>query len=345
MPDTTTEAPPAEVKRRGPGRPPKDRTAIAPIQRTEVAWDDEKKGLLKSLMIASSKGGTVPTDAELALAIHICTRTGLDPFVRQIYFIKYGGKMTPQVSIDGFRLNAQRTGDCAGTDPIEYGPEAGGGTPEWARCTVYRIVKGMRVPFTAIARWKEYVPQNPEMWRRMPYLMIGKCAEALALRMAFPAELSGLYTDDEMAQADRGDAQVIEVAAKVSAPAPQTKPTPPAPVTKAPPPAAPAPAPVAHVPPPAATPVTANAAANGGITPETQKELSQVLGQKINSNDVAKLRKAFKDLTGLDRSILLTQEGARNHIEALISNGIEQDDKGAWRYRIQTVEAPVEEGV
>lgn len=341
-----TETLPAEIRKRGPGRPPKDRAAIAPVQRMEVAWDDEKKGLLKQLMIASSKGGPIPTDAELALAVHICTRTGLDPFVRQIYFIKYGGKMTPQVSIDGFRLNAQRTGDCAGTDPIEYGMEqAGTAAPEWARCTVYRIVKGMRVPFTAIARWKEYVPQNPEMWRRMPYLMIGKCAEALALRMAFPAELSGLYTDDEMAQADRGDTQVIEVAAKVSAPqapaAPAAKP-PPAAAPQTPKPQAPTPLPPPQQPPAQSKP---QPTVPGGISPETQKEFGTLLAQKCATNDVAKLRKALKDLTGVDRSIMLTEEAARNHIESLKTFGIQLGTEGNWIWAVPPTEAPAEEGV
>ena len=76
--------------------------------------------------------------------------------------------------------------------------------PITATATVYKIVGGVRVSFSATAIWDAYCPQGNEsfMWKKMPYLMLGKCAEALALRKAFPNDLSGVYTDDEMAQAD-----------------------------------------------------------------------------------------------------------------------------------------------
>ena len=79
--------------------------------------------------------------------------------------------------------------------------------------TVYRYGRGdEKVPYRATARWGEYVQvyrdkqsgelkPNP-MWKKMPYLMLGKVAEALALRKAFPDELSGMYTNEEMEQAD-----------------------------------------------------------------------------------------------------------------------------------------------
>lgn len=72
-----------------------------------------------------------------------------------------------------------------------------------ATVTVYKLMGGMKCPFTASARWEEYCPfpPNDNMWRKMPYNQLAKCAEALALRKAFPAELSALRTDEEMAQA------------------------------------------------------------------------------------------------------------------------------------------------
>jgi phage recombination protein Bet len=161
------------------------------------------------------------SDEELHLFAMVCRRTGLDPFTRQIYAVmrnvseKQGErwvtrpKMTIQTGIDGYRLIAARTGELAGIDDAEYDTEDAE-HPMWARVTVYRLVQGQRCPFTAKARWSEYVQLDTKstptrMWQRMPYLMLGKCAEALALRKAFPAELSGIYTSEEMEQADNPD--------------------------------------------------------------------------------------------------------------------------------------------
>src|SRR6185312_3745915 len=130
---------------------------------------------------------------ELGLFAMVCKRTGLDPFTKQIYAIKRGGRMTVQTGIDGYRVLAVRTGELAGIDDAVYDNDDAE-HPGRASVTVYRMVHGMRVAFTATARWNEYVQDSGSMWKRMPYLMLGKCAESLALRKAFPAELSGIYT-------------------------------------------------------------------------------------------------------------------------------------------------------
>ena len=142
------------------------------------------------------------TDDELKLFLHVADKSGLDPLSRQIYFIKRSGKMTIQTGIDGFRAVADRTGQYVGSsDPVF---EENGEIPSKATVTVNKVVGGIVGNFTATARWEEYYPGKSQgfMWNKMPHTMLGKCAEALALRKAFPAQLSGLYTDHEMDQAN-----------------------------------------------------------------------------------------------------------------------------------------------
>jgi phage recombination protein Bet len=155
------------------------------------------------------------TDDEFELFLYTARRTGLDPLARQLYAVKRSGKMAIQTGIDGYRLIADRTGKLAGiSDPIHTEAE-GAKYPLTASVTVRKLLEGgIIADFTATARWGEYNAGGP-MWQKMPYLMLGKCAEALALRKAFPADLSGVYTSEEMQQADsaaQGEAVYAEVA-------------------------------------------------------------------------------------------------------------------------------------
>lgn len=146
------------------------------------------------------------TDDELQMFLHQAKRTGLDPLAKQIYFIKRKKKDatwqgTIQTGIDGFRVTADRTGKYAGNDDYEFDDPIN--RPKWAKARVWKLVGGVRCPFEATARWEQYYPGDAQgwMWQKMPHLMLGKCAEALALRKAFPADLSGLYTFEETEQA------------------------------------------------------------------------------------------------------------------------------------------------
>lgn len=159
------------------------------------------------LMGTDSKGNPRPTE-DLAIFLITCKRTGLDPIAKQIYPIyrwdsKLGAeKLTIQTAIDGFRAVAESTDLYAGSDDAIF--EEQDGKPIKATVTVYKLNKitGERMPVTASARWNEYYPgeKNGMMWKKMPYNQLAKCAEALALRKAFPKDLSGVYSEDEMAQ-------------------------------------------------------------------------------------------------------------------------------------------------
>lgn len=189
-------------------------------QALAFAPTDENINLLKQ-SLADSK--TVLTDSELGIFLYQAQKTGLDPLARQIYVLKRkGGGVSFMTSIDGQRLVAQRTHEYDGQTPPEWCGQDGVWKEVWlseddpaaSRVGVYR--KGMREPVYGVATWKSYAQYKDEwvngqktngrvlsgVWGQMGDVMLAKCAEALALRKAFPQELSGLYTSEEINSAE-----------------------------------------------------------------------------------------------------------------------------------------------
>lgn len=177
-------------------------------------WNDQEKAVVEAAGLVATDRRTnqrelAPRPTVEAFLQH-CRRTQLDPIARQIYAIRRWTKGGPQwgiqVSIDGARLIAERSGKYAGQTPVEWTGDGQTWTQVWlddkppaaARVGVHRA--DFREPLYAVANFQAYDAGGP-MWSKMPALMIGKCAEMLALRKAFPQDLSGLYSSEEMDQA------------------------------------------------------------------------------------------------------------------------------------------------
>lgn len=165
-----------------------------------ISFTQDQIDLIKSQIAVGA------TDDELNLFLYQAKKSGLDPMARQIYFVKRNGKGTLQTSIDGFRVVAERSGDYAGQDEPEFVEK--GAVLDICKVRVYKWRGDQRfLAATGVAYWKEYCPGAGQdfMWKKMPHVMLSKVAEALALRKAFPQDLSGLYTTEEMAQVDVDD--------------------------------------------------------------------------------------------------------------------------------------------
>lgn len=246
---------------------------------------------------------------ELGLFLNVAQRCGLDPFTRQIHAVKrYDSEagretMTIQVGIDGFRLVAERTGEMDGPDgPYWCGPDGvwkdvwlSSEPPVAAKYTIYR--KGQAHPYKGIARYDAFVQRRKDgspnrFWKLMPDHMIAKVAEALALRKAFPADLAGIYTDEEMAQADNGPRKVKATVKSTDSKEGETT-------------------------------------AEKGLSLLREK-LIQVIKQAAKTKDVLEARKYLKELTGVDHEVDLKEEEIRELGRALeeVKRGAAKVDGG-----------------
>jgi len=152
------------------------------------------------------------TDNELALFLHACNHSGLDPIRRQIYAVFRFDRslnrkaMTIQTGIDGYRSISDRTGNYApGAKPaFKYD---GDGKLISATAYIKKWAHGEWQAVEADALWEEYVQTGADgkpqgKWQTMPHTMLAKCAEAICHRKAFPNAQAGILTEEEMEQAD-----------------------------------------------------------------------------------------------------------------------------------------------
>lgn len=178
-------------------------------------WTDSQKALMEFAGLVKKIGSDFQYAPRATIEAFAQTvqRTQLDPIARQIYCIERGGRYTIQVSIDGARLVAQRSGQYEGQTPTQWTSDGVTWVDVWledlppkaSRVGVWRT--GFREPVYAVATWDGFAPKNKSNGQVMGLWatglgghMLAKCAEMLALRKAFPMELSGLYVPEEMDQ-------------------------------------------------------------------------------------------------------------------------------------------------
>lgn len=182
---------------------PQTRATNQHVQTMEFTSD--KLDLLKQTVC---KGAT---NDEFELFVHACKRTGLDPFMKQIHAVKRWDPklnreaMTIQTGIDGYRLIADRTGKYMPAQEPAVVCDAQGRVVSATAFVKKWGPDGNWHTIAATAYFEEYVQTKKDktpmgMWEKMPRSQLSKCAEALALRKAFPADLSGVYTKEEMEQ-------------------------------------------------------------------------------------------------------------------------------------------------
>jgi len=177
------------------------------------------------------------------LALSYCKARRLDPMKKPVHVVpiwdrerkRYVDTVWP--GIGELRTTAMRTGLYAGCDAAQFGPDvtqtfrgkAGEDGrdvtvtvtfPEWAQVTVYRMVNGQRVPVPGPrVYWLEtYATQGRDglpndMWRRRPRGQLEKCAEAAALRRAFPEEIGNELAADEIGAASPNEAGIVTTTA------------------------------------------------------------------------------------------------------------------------------------
>lgn len=195
-------------------------TGALAIQPNQKTWDDSQLAALRQLGVADA------TDGDLAVYLNYCQQTGMSPFAKQIYMIgrreKRGDtwivKQTIQMGIDGFRIIAQRSQEYQGQEDAQWCGPDGVWKDVWtdtvnppfaARVGVNR--KGFKKPLYAVALWSSYAVYYNDvlspMWKKHGPGQLAKCAEALAVRKAFPMDLSGIYEPTEMESIDAMESQ------------------------------------------------------------------------------------------------------------------------------------------
>lgn len=186
--------------------------AVIPAMHLSIDLNDRQ--VLETMRLTVAVGAT---DAEFSMFVAFCKATGLNPFKREIWFIKipekrfYSSRDKKEVTIparvqmmtgiNGFFMIANKNPMFDGMPEVTFERDKDGCILS-CRAEVYR--KDRRFPSVGVARWDEFFPGETDkknsIWETKPHVMIAKVAKAIALREAFPQELNGLHSEEEMAK-------------------------------------------------------------------------------------------------------------------------------------------------
>ena len=224
-----------------PSTLPACRLAIHPQALTELGLDPASWQVLVDSIFPAAQ-----TVEGVLLAVRYCQARGLDVMKRPVHIVPMWNRTlgreveTVWPGIAEVQTTAARTGQWAGMDPARFGPEltqtfqgrvkvqkewqehqVSVTFPAWCEVTVYRLIGGVRCPFTETVFWEETYARlgggdvPTAMWVKRPRGQLLKCAKAASLRAAFPEEAS--YTAEEMAGRSL-DAELVTAPVAASAP-------------------------------------------------------------------------------------------------------------------------------
>jgi phage recombination protein Bet len=226
-------------------------TAALAIRGGQEMWTDKQRAALVAMGVSKDA-----SNGELAVFMHVCQRTALDPFTRQIYMIprreKQGDqwvtKQTIQVGIDGFRVIRDRVAEqkrCEvefedtiwyDADSKEHAVWLSADPPAGCKVTLIKhsLESGRPLRYPAFLRTASYIQTNSKgepvsQWRAQAEHMIEKCCEAFATRRAFPNDFAGVYLEEEMGGRHDVDGPPRPASRRVTVAAVTGQPEPPAP--------------------------------------------------------------------------------------------------------------------
>jgi phage recombination protein Bet len=161
-------------------------------------------------------------DASVLMVIDYCKALKIDPMLKPVHIVpmnvknpitgKYEWRDVIMPGIGLYRIQASRSETYAGVSEPEFGSDITENLngvkvtyPKYCKITVRRLLQGHIVEFTSCEYWIENYAtmgrdsQAPNaMWKKRPYAQLAKCAEAQALRKAFPEIITAQVTAEEM---------------------------------------------------------------------------------------------------------------------------------------------------